>query len=229
MHVTFPHLPAWQGVQFYLAGQSLETQESINGTPVVVPTLRGKWMATISMVLHDEASTLQWQSFLAQMQGRIGTTDVPVLSRYRPRDRRNLMPSFGDVATLEDAQLMDHFGFANSPIPRAYLNGGFPLRASQIEIRYTPNTTGLRPGHFFSMLGRLHRILHIYESHQLSDGTSRYAALVEPPLRRAYPGSTVIEVDNPTCRMRFVGESEGIFDQSLSLLPTVTCNFMEDA
>ena len=232
MHVTFPHLPAWQGVQFYLGGQSLDTQESINGTPVVVPTMRGRWMATVSMVLHDEGSTLQWLAFLAQMQGRIGTTDVPVLSRYRPKTGRTgpgggLQPSFGSVATLAEAQFMEHSGFGQTSIGRVVLNGAIALRETQIEARFNGNTTGLRPGHYFSMDGDLHRALQVYESRKTEGGSPRYAVRMEPPARKAHPGETQMEVDNPTCRMRFVTETEGLFDQSLSLLPTVTCNFIE--
>ena len=83
MQATFPYLALHQTAQFYLVGQSLETQESISGVETVVPTMRGRWTATATFALKDEAATLQWQAFLAQMQGRIGTTLVPCRSRYR--------------------------------------------------------------------------------------------------------------------------------------------------
>ena len=221
MHVTFPHLPKWQSVQFYLGGQSLEPQESINGTPAIVPTMRGRWMATMTLVLYDEASTLQWQAFLAQMQGRVGTTNVPALARYRPLNRNGEVLCFDDLANLADGQTWEHFGFENTTLNRVTMSGAAVLRATQTNINLF-DTTGLRPGHFFSIRDRLYRVQKHWEP---SDGAHRI--MFEPPLREAIPNNTRLEIERPVCKMRFVSETEGVYDQSLALFPTVTCNFME--
>ena len=78
------HLLTIEGLPRELIHHILDTAATFVGVSdrdiKKVPTLRGKWMAQVSFALKDEASTLQWQVFLAQMQGRIGTT-LPRLSR----------------------------------------------------------------------------------------------------------------------------------------------------
>lgn len=220
MQATFPHLALWQDVTFHLSGQSLDPGESISGAQTIVPTLRGKWMATASFVLHGEAATLQWQAFLAQMQGRIGTTLVPARSRYRPKDRDGKPLPFCDIANIKGAQTWEHFGFENTDIPRITLASPAALRATELSLTLN-DSTGLRPGQFFSLGDRLHRVQHHW---QPGNG---HRVMIEPPLRAAAPAGAVLEIAKPVCRMRMTSETEGLFDQSLNRLPSVTVNFME--
>ena len=162
MQATFPHLALWQDVTFHLSGQSLDPAESISGAQTIVPTLRGKWMATASFVLRGEAATLQWQAFLAQMQGRIGTTLVPARSRYRPKDANGLPLPFCDIANLRGAQTWQHFGFENTDVARITLAASAALRATELSLNL-PASTGLRPGQFFSIGNRLHRVQHHWQ------------------------------------------------------------------
>lgn len=221
MQATFPHLAVSQDARFWLAGQSLDIQESISGAQSVVPTLRGKWNATVSFALHEEAAVLQWQAFLAQMQGRIGTTLVPVYSRFGPKDRDGNPLPFCDIANIKGAQTWEHFGFENTDVTRAYVLSDMPLRASEIDLIFA-DTTGLRPGQYFSINDRLHRVQHHW---QPADGVSRIR--FEPPLRKAVKAGQAVELAKPVCLMRCVSETEGLFDQSLNRLPTVTLNFVE--
>ena len=225
MQVTFPHLARWQDVQFHMSGQSLEAQQSISGAETIVPVPRGRWKASISMVLRGEAAVLQWQAFLAQMQGRIGTTLVPARSRYRPNDRDGHGVGFCNVADIADAQTMDHFGFANPPLDMIRVNQNAALRATEIEVRY-PNSTGLRPGHFFSIGERLHQVQAVYKLRDTEFGP-RYAVHFHPPLRAPVLAGDLVEIARPVCRMRFATEEEGLFDQSLDVLPRVQVNFVE--
>jgi len=105
------------------------------------------------------------------------------------------------------------------------VNQNAPLRATQIEVRY-PNSTGLRPGHFFSIGERLHRVQAAYKSRDTEFGP-RYAVHFQPPLRAPALAGDFVEVARPVCRMRMVTEAEGLFDQSLSVLPTVQVQFTE--
>ena len=98
MQATFPFLALSKEATFHLEGQSLDLAESISGTETVVPTLRGKWMAQVSFVLRGEAATLQWQAFLAQMQGRIGTTLVPARFPLQAATRTRFIPLAGGAA-----------------------------------------------------------------------------------------------------------------------------------
>lgn len=221
MQAAFPFLALHQTAQFYLTGQSLEPQESISGVETIVPTMRARWTATAAFALKDEAATLQWQAFLAQMQGRIGTTLVPCRSRWRPRDRDGHGMTFCDTARLADAQTWEHFGFANASILRATVLSGMPLRSSEMDVVFS-DSTGIRPGQFFSINERLHRVQHHWQS---AEGVSRIR--FEPPLRKAVEAGQSLELARPVCLMRCVSETEGLFDQSLDVLPVVTLNFVE--
>lgn len=221
MQATFPYLALHQTAQFYLTGQSLEPQESISGVETIVPTMRGRWTATATFALKDEAATLQWQAFLAQMQGRIGTTLVPCRSRYRPKDRNGKILPFCNTVNIENAQTWEHFGFTNTDVPRATVLSDMPLRASEIDLVFS-DSTGIRPGQFFSINERLHRVQHHW---QPAEGVSRIR--FEPPLRKAVEAGQALEMARPVCLMRCVSETEGLFDQSLDVLPVVTLNFVE--
>ena len=220
MEAKFPHLALSQDAQFHLAGQSLDPEESITGDDTIVPTMRGRWMATVSFALQGEAAGMQWQAFLAQMQGRIGTTLVPARSRYRPKNRDGRPLSSVKVAGLASGQTFEHFGFAASDVPRIRLASAAALRATEIDLTLH-DSTGLRPGQFFSLPQGLHRVQH----HWQPGGGHR--VMIEPPLRAAAPAGTALEIADPVCRMRMVTETEGLFDQCLDVLPTVRVQFRE--
>ena len=221
MQATFPHLAMRQASQIHLVGQSLDTGESISGVQTIVPTMRQRWMATVGFALRGEAATLQWQAFLAQMQGRIGTTLVPVHSRYRPKDRNGRPLSFRSVSGLRDAQTWEHFGLENSEITRMKTASAAALRATQIDVDLL-DTTGLRPGHCFSIGERLYRVQQHWEP-----GGAVHRIRFEPPLREAVAAGVHVEIDRPVCKMRMVTEAEGLFDQTLDPLPQVQVTFTE--
>lgn len=221
MQATFPHLALWQDVQFYIAGQSLQPEESVSGDETIVPTMRGKWMASAKFVLRGEAATLQWQAFLAQMQGRIGTTLVPCRSRYRPKDRNGLPLPFCNIGGIPGAQTFEHFGFQNTLANRIVLASAATLRATELDLTLN-DTTGLRPGQFFSIGERLHRVQH----HWRPDGAPN-RVMIEPPLRAAVAAGTRLEIERPVCKMRMASETEGLFDQAMEIVPSTTVNFME--
>ena len=127
MQVTFPHRLLRQASQFWIEGQSLDPQQSISGADTVTPTMRGRWLASCQFVLHGEAATLEWHAFLAQMEGRIGTTLVPAHYRWRPRDRDGHATAFCDAANIAGAQTWEHFGFENTDIRRVIVAASAPL------------------------------------------------------------------------------------------------------
>lgn len=221
MQVTFPHLFLRQAMQFWIVGQSLDPQTSISGADTIIPTMRGRWMASASFALKNEGAVLQWQAFLAQMEGMVGTTLVPACSRFRARDRDGHGLSQCDVGNIAGAQTWTHFGFENTDITRAAVASAAPLRATQIDLKYY-DTTGLRPGQYFSIGDRLHRVQAAWKP---DSSTNR--VMFQPPLRRAVGTNAIVEIEKPVCRMRFTTETEGVFDQSLDVLPVVTVAFQE--
>lgn len=221
MQATFPHLALIRDVRFHIEGQSLQIAESITGAETVPATMRGRWRATANFAMEGEAATLQWQAFLAQMQGRLGTTLVPVFSKFRPKDRNGRELSFCDVADLSGSQTWEHFGFENTQLNRITLAAAAPLRATQLSLNLF-DTTGLRPGQFFSIGPSLHRVQAHWEP---TSGAHR--VLIEPPLRAAAGAGVRLEVEKPVCRMRMVSETEGLFDQAVDNMPQMSVMFRE--
>ena len=220
MRATFPFHLMSQAFTPRFVGASLEPQRSINGAETVVPTMGGRWEVECSFVIHGEAAQLEWQAFLAQMEGRVGTTLVPIRTRFRPNDRDGHGVPFCQIAGLAGAQTWEHFGFANAPVATMTLVDPAPLRATTIRVA-AANTTGIRPGQFFSLGERLYRVQHHW---QTDDGVTNL--MIQPPLRQAFNNAVLI-LDRPVCRMRFASETEGQFDQLLDRLPSVTCTFVE--
>lgn len=223
MRASFPHRLLWQDVTPRFVGASLEPQRAVTGVEAVVPTLGGHWEVTANFVIRDEAAQLQWQAFLAQMEGRVGTTLVPVVTRRRPRDRDGKSVSGCGLASLKDGQTWEHFGFVAAPAVGMVLAEAAPLRATTIRVLDNPAaTTGIRPGQFFSLGERLYRVQHSWQS---ADGVT--SLMVQPPLRIAAPAGALAVMDRPVCLMRMATETEGDFDQLLDRLPRVSCTFVE--
>lgn len=207
MQATFPYLAGWRNSSFRLEGQSLDIPRSITGAETVRATMRGRWAMSGEVVIHGEAAYLQWQAFLATMQGRLGTTLVPANTRFRPKDRNGRELAFIDTASLADAQTWEHFGFENTQLNRITLASAAALRATQLNLSIF-DTTGIRPGQFFSIGERLYRVVSHWEP---TAGAHRI--LIEPPLRAAAPAGTRLEIEKPVCRMRFASEMDGAFAQ----------------
>lgn len=220
MRATFPFHLLSQTFTPRFVGASLEPQRSISGAETIVPAMGGRWEVDCSFVIRGEAAQLEWQAFLAQMEGRIGTTLVPIRTRFRPKDRDGHAAPSCQIAGLADAQTWEHFGFENAPTATMALAEPASLRATTIRVT-GGNTTGIRPGQYFSLGERLYRVQHHW---QTQDGVSNL--MIQPPLRQALTTATLI-LDRPVCLMRFASEDEGPFDQLLDRMPRVTCRFVE--
>lgn len=221
MRATFPFRLLSQDLTPRFVGASLEPQRSISGAETVIPSLGGRWEVTASFVIRGEAAQLEWQAFLAQMEGRIGTTLVPIRTRFRPDNRSGRAVTACQTAGFADAQTWEHFGFESAPVATTALAVAAPLRATTIKVS-GGNTTGLRPGQFFSLGERLYRVQHHWQD---EDGTSNL--MIQPPLRAAAASGAVLILDAPVCLMRMVSEDEGQFDHLLNRMPRVTCSFVE--
>lgn len=222
MRAAFPYQLLSQDVVPRFLGASLEAQQSISGAETVVPTLGGRWEVTCSFVIRGEGAQLAWQAFLAQMEGRFGTTLVPVITRFRPRTRDGRMATCATVAGLADAQTHEHFGIASAPL-YAFTVDAAPLRATDLRITPTVHFLPIRPGQFFSIGERLYRVQLHWED------AAGHMIRVQPPLREAVSAGAGAVVNRPVCLMRMVSEMEGELDHLLDRLPRVTCTFVEAA
>lgn len=220
MHVTFPHQIMDQSARFYLVGQSQAVQQSINGATTVTASLAARWEASITFVIRDEAAHLAFRAFLAGLEGVLGTTNVPAGPRFRPLDRDGHGVTRHKIASLSDAQTMEHFGLENEPVIAATLAASAPLRAVDLQVTET-DTTGIRPGHRFSIGDRLHEVQLAW-----TDGTRRLR--IQPPLRAAVASSVPLQVHHPICRMRRADAGDVAYDERLTRMQSVTMTFVED-
>lgn len=219
MHVTFPHQLIAQGARFALTGQTRATQEAISGDTTVIASLSARWSATATFMIRDEAGHLAFRAFLAGLEGMLGTTDVPAFARYRPLDQDGDGVTRCTVGTLSDAQTMEHWGFENALVSGASLAAAAALRAVDLQISET-DTTGIRPGHRFSIGDRLHEVQLAW-----TDGTRRLR--VQPPLRDAVASGAALNLFAPVCRMRRADDADPGYDDRLTRQQSITLSFIE--
>lgn len=220
MRATFPWQLLWQSVTPRFMGASREPQRSISGAETIIPALGGRWEVDCSFVIKGEAAQLAWQAFLAQMEGTIGTTLVPIRTRYRPRAADGRPVTGCTVAGLVPGQIFDHSGFERAPVVGARTVAAAALRAMQISVALE-NSTGIRPGQFFSIGDRLSQV----QQHWQAGGV--HNLWLRSPLRAAVPEGAPLEMFAPSCLMRLASEDEGQFDHLLDPMPRVTCKFIE--
>lgn len=200
MLVTWPHSLDWRMHSMpKLIGQSQPPQQSISGAVTRIPRMGARWQISASFLIHGEARELAYSAFIGQMQGDLGTSLVPVWSRYRPKDRDGQEITFNEIASLSGAQTWEHFGFENQDIPRISVVFDAPLRATELDLT-NENSTGIRPGQFFSVNNRLHRVRQQWQI------ANRTRVRIEPPLREAVSAGDQIEVERPVCPMFITDE-----------------------
>ncbi len=221
MQVTFPHQLLVQTSSPRLIGQALDRMESISGAETLVPTLSGRWSVVGTFLLRGAAAHLAYDAFLAQMEGRIGTTLVPFQARYHPFDRDGHAVPQCVVADLGDAQTWEHFGFENAPVAMMRLDAAAPLRAVRITVTLG-NTTGIRPGQMFSIDERAYQAQYVWAG---VDG--RIEIQFQPPLRVAVGAGRPIVLDRVACKMRLVGEDLGSVDRAGPKMQSVSLAFEE--
>jgi hypothetical protein len=195
--IAFPRLAKKTSSGFRMVGQMRGRETSISGAESIIPSFAGHWVVTISFLMHTEAASLEWQGFLAQMEGGIGTTLVPVFLPYRPKD------ATGGSAPVSDApqfSTFEHWSFVNDGRAAITLREAAPLRSTDLDLTLS-DSLGLRPGHGLTVGDRFHRVQRSWD-----DGAK---VRIQPPLRAAVPADTIVETDNPVCRMRFASEDEG--------------------
>ncbi|MER5172669.1 hypothetical protein [Thioclava kandeliae] len=221
MRATWPKNVRWQSAKFWIEGQSLDPTQSISGAETIVPTMRGRWLAQATLIFWDEAAVLEWQGFLAMMEGKIGTVLLPAFSKFRPLDINGNRLRYEEPAGFSNSQAFEHWGFDAAPVSRATVSVDAALRSTRLSISLT-GTTGVRPGQVLGIGERSYRVQAAW-----SEALGTQSLMIQPPLREAVLAGAEVELARPVCRMRFASEAEGVMDDDLSRLKTVTVNFKE--
>lgn len=225
MEVTFPGALIWETFAPEFVGQARSVQQSISGASTVVPTFAGHWEAEIGFAVFGERNELAYQAFLAQMEGQIGTTLVPFWTRHRPYDRnghevKNLNDGTvgGSLYNGDSGQAFEHFGFASNPVVTMSV-GAAAARATDLRVSWN-NTTGIRPGQFFSIGAHLYQVQLHWEDDQ------GHVIRIRPGLRVAVADGATAVLDKPVCRMRLMSEGGGLVHRAERLTRT-TLKFVE--
>tara|TARA_R110002049_G_scaffold304618_3_gene500045 strand:- start:3068 stop:3724 length:657 start_codon:yes stop_codon:yes gene_type:complete len=213
--IPFPRLAKMTTVDFRMVGQMRGRETSISGAESIIPSFSGHWTVSISFFIWTEAARLEWQSFLAQMEGGIGTTLVPVFLPYRPFDQRG-----GPAPVTEPPKFstFEHWSFVNDTVPAITVRTGAALRSTDLDLTLT-DSFGMRPGHGLSIGDRFYRVQRSWD-----DGAK---IRIQPPLRAAAVTGDIVETDNPVCKMRFASEGEGEVDFTLNDIDRPTVTFRE--
>ena len=196
--VTFPTRFRRSQFRAVPGNQIREVQKSIVGTESVVPTFATKWDFSGRISVLEENERLEWLAFVSDMQGGLGVTDLPVYAEYRPLDALGReLPRKG----LPDIDVFEHWSFETST--QEFVTLAADVVAGQTEVSLTlADCQGMRPGHYFSIGSRLHIVTKSW-----SDGSQIRCS---PPLRDAHSAGDTVEVANPVCRVRMIGEGNGV-------------------
>lgn len=222
MQAVFPFRAGWRSLRFWPEGMSLDPVQSINGTETIIPTLRGRWRTSGEVVIRSEEGVQAWQAFLAQMEGRLGTTLVPYVGHYGAKDRDGQHIPVDRVAALDTSSTWEGFGFETAPVATVTLAADAPLRARRIVLRYA-DTLGLRPGGMFSIGDHLHQVQSVWQT-----GVRRAEMTIRPPLRAPASAGTRVEIERPVCRMRLITEETGQFSQTFgAFMAKIPVEFVE--
>ena len=195
--IAFPRFAKRYSAGFFLAGQMRGRETAISGAESIIPSFAGHWRVTMTFFLQNEDARLDWEGFLAQMEGGIGTTLVPVRLPYRPKGSGG---GNAPVSTQPAFATFEHWSFVNETRAAITLREAAPLRSTDLDLTLS-DSLGLRPGHGLTVGDRFYRVQRSWD-----DGAK---VRIQPPLREAAAAGAIIETDNPVCRMRFASEGEG--------------------
>lgn len=225
--LTWPSLARIARWSFHLQNQDRSGGLALNGTEQIIDSQSGRWMAELEVVIAGNAAFLQWEAFLAEMRGRVGTVKVP--ARQGRRASWPVDSTTGAILSprrVRQAEL-DGTIYADPAIPTASAitataSGSASINATAISIAVTQGEI-VQAGQYFSpAAGKLHRIRSI-----TSTVVKTSAVVFWPPLRAGVSNGATIELIEPTCEMRFATPEEGRIGDDGSGFERVTVNFEE--
>lgn len=204
-NITFPTRTVRQSFSYRFVNQMRGRQTAVSGAETIIPSFSGYWEATIDFIVHgspshvrlEESARLEWQAFIAQMDGGLGTALIPFnLPALAETD------TTGPVSQSSTAAFdtFEHWSFDTDTRGSIVLAEAAAVRATILKLALT-DSQGLRPGHGFSIGDRFYRVQTTSD-----DGKT---IKVQPPLRASAAIGTELNADQPVCKMRLASEGEG--------------------
>jgi hypothetical protein len=206
---------------FEIAPRSLSGPASINGSVQVVSSDAGIWKASYAGVpVVSDQKVKAWRAISTLLEGRLRPILVPFTRAYQPVPD-NSEALYQPVPHSDAARFGDTSGYVGRVID-VKLASSVAVRAvsANVTIAYAGQ---LETPQHFSIGERLYRLRTVVYT------SEREAAITfRPPLREAAPIGTLLEFDDPVCRMRLATDAEMDLPLEYGLWAFPTVNFIED-
>ena len=210
-------------VSFHIENVSRSGGVATNGQEQVVGSAAGRWRARLTgcPVTTDE-QILAFRAWLFGMQGRSGTTVVPVfgekLRANWPVDPygRRLSPAAVRRSRLDGTQFADPSLPDQSRIVE-HVTANVARRATTLPISVTQGSA-VRAGQYLSIGVNLYAITAVLSSSLVT---------IRPGLRMPVPAGTAINFEAPACEMRLASDDVGQLDLQLARWGFVDLDFVE--
>lgn len=187
--------------------------ETVGGREQVVSSGLGRWVASVTVPLHDRASILAHAVLLDKLDGRANAVAVPLCQAHGSRvlPLVNGVPYSGAGLHLRRGQRPEDLGVA--PTVAAIAAAG----ATSVTLNLG-TLVGLEPGVVIGFGNRFHRITDTL-------GPAAYA--IWPKLREIVPAGTAVEWKAPRNLMRLRADDSGSASLSLGRYGVATFDFVE--
>lgn len=201
-----------QNPMFDLAPMTVGGPVSQDGLSDVIAGDAGFWKVTFgSVVVTTRERVMTWNAIKAKLQGRLYPILVPYCSAYQPLPRTSNGVPHSDGTSFSDDTLY------RSGITEAKLVSDMAKDAVFCAVT-RKGFDGLQAGHRFSIGERLYEVTDITPSR----------IYFQPPAREAAIAGTVLNFDNPVCRVRLASDREMALTLEGNRRAFPTVNFVED-
>ncbi len=203
-------------VSVTLNERNLATAPAVSGYTQVVSSGPPIWSITFGNIdIRTETQRRLWRAVSALAEGRRNVFIVPICRGDQP------LPSgydgVSEVTHSDDSPHDDDTPYSQSANS---VTVGVAAGAGAVVITLDINVVGtIEPGHYLSIDHRLYIVR----------GTPSAATVnIWPPLRKAVSAGELVELDNPTCRMRVASDSEMAADFQRLRFGQASVSFIED-
>ncbi|KMO34705.1 hypothetical protein [Methylobacterium aquaticum] len=202
--------------------------QSFTGAEQVIVSPTARWKASVTIPIADRRyGPIERQNMVLAYRwvkagGRASVIIVPHQDGRGPAHQAGIVPCSGAVPHSDGATFSDGSGYAQS-FTGATLAAPAALNATQISLNVPAGLAPLPGMRFSTPDNRLHQIDDLLGF----DGGSTWTVRIGPWLRAVYPVGTVMDFDNPRCRMRLASDDTGQLSLSLNKFGTPSIEFNE--
>lgn len=193
---------------WFLNVRGRAANDGVTGAGQVIYGNQPRWEASLDLSGFRRERVLAWRAIRAKMRGRVNILRVCVCDRWRPKISELGLPA-ADILLLQgngiphsdDAYFSDDTGYDQEPM--VVTIGGVAAGAEFFIVNATVINDALQPGHYFSHDDWLYQVTGISGT-----ATSRRYDF-EPPMRRAIPAGSSINVGEAYALMAFQDDAQG--------------------